>query len=72
MAAVIALQHAWSAFQLAKGLVGTLRTDETVWKTPSEQRFFALDFGAIVVEKLKQAVAFLELDLAFGHDLAPQ
>jgi len=39
MAAVIALQHAWLAFQLAKGLIGTLRTDDTVWKTPGEQRF---------------------------------
>lgn len=72
MTAVIALQHAWPTFQATKGLVGALRTDEAVWKTPSEQRVFALRFSAIVLEKLKQAVAFLELDFAFGHDLAPQ
>ncbi len=47
-------------------------SDETVRKTPSEQRVFALRFSAIVLEKIKQAVAFLELDFAFGHDLAPQ
>jgi hypothetical protein len=70
--AVIALQHAWSTFQATTGLVGALRTDETVWKTPSEQRVFTLRFSAIVPEKLKQAVAFLELDFALGHDLAPQ
>jgi hypothetical protein len=43
-----------------------------VWKTPSEQRVFALSFSAIVLEKLKQAVAFLELEFAFGNDLAPR
>ena len=61
-----------AGFSTGKGLIGTLRTDETLRKTPSEQSFFALDFGAIAVEKLKQVVAFLELDFAFGHDLAPQ
>ena len=72
MTAVIALQHAWPTFQATAGLVGALRTDETVRKTPSEQRVFALRFSAIVLEKIKQAVAFLELDFAFGNDLAPQ
>ena len=32
----------------------------------------AISSSAIVLEKLKQAVAFLELDFAFGHDLAPR
>ncbi len=72
MTAVIALPHTWPSFQATTGLVGTFGADKAVRKTPSEQRVFALSLCAIVPEKLKQAVAFLELelDLAFGHDLA--
>ena len=43
-----------------------IQADKAVRKTPSEQRVFALSLSAIVLEKLKQAVAFLELDFAFG------
>ncbi len=72
MTAVIALPHTWPPSQATTGLVGTFRADKAVRKTPSEQRIFALSLSAIVLEKLKQAVALLELDLAFGHDLAPR
>ena len=56
----------WPPSQATTGLVGTFRANKAVGKTPSEQRF-ALSLSAMVIEKLKQAVAFLELDFAFGR-----
>ena len=53
-------------FQAKTGLVGTFRADKAVRKTPSEQRVFALSLSAIVLEKFKQAVAFLELNFVFA------
>lgn len=59
-------------FHAKTGLVGTFRTDKAVRKTPSEQRVFALSLSAIVLEKFKQAVVFLELNFVFGHHHAPR
>lgn len=72
MTAVIALPYMCPLFQATTGLVGTFRADKAVRITPSEQPVFALSLCARVPEKLKQAVALLELDFAFGHDLAPR
>ena len=68
MMTVIALQHPRSAFEAAIGLVAAFGTDEALWKAPSHQRILTLGLGAIVLQEFKQAVAWLELYLALGHD----
>ncbi|GAB2873939.1 hypothetical protein GCM10027180_00380 [Microbulbifer echini] len=49
----------------------TVRTRKFVWSTPLAESIETLLFGAIFVEELSQANAFLELHLITGHDLFP-
>jgi hypothetical protein len=68
--AVIALARV-ADFQVTVVSVGT-QDDETARKIAKQAARFRTALSAIVLEKIKQAVAFLELTLLFGHDLAPQ
>ena len=69
-AATVALKHAGTMVETAKGCIGAVFTDEALRVTPVEDSLLALFFRAELLQKTVYAQSLLILNLVLGHGCA--